>query len=67
MRLYVIKTHNLLPPPGVQPRDLNPYVKARTRGQGADTCTFYANAFRCVEERWRFGIRRRHCGLLSVH
>lgn len=27
VRVYVIKTHKLLPPAGIQPKDLNPYLK----------------------------------------
>lgn len=32
VRLYIIKTHKLLPPQGVQPKDLNPYFKVRRDG-----------------------------------
>lgn len=44
VRLYVIKTHKLLPPQGVQPKDLNPYIKAR-----ADTRTIPADKRTCVQ------------------
>lgn len=54
VRLYVIKTHKLLPPAGVQPKDLNPYIKARLASkQRASQCRFAAPRRGCLcSLRW---------------